>query len=302
MTPDRTWFLDVGQGHAALALSADRALLIDCPAGKEDVVRQQLVENEATLEHIFITHRDLDHCGGIPALLETPGAPHIHMHLGFAVPPQSNAKVRVKAVLSSIFSIVERDGLQLSLGECAGDTGHLGSISWALVSPSAVMIGQAALNDSANRASMMLLLESSGTRVLVTGDADDVAIRRLHEQGVDVTADALLVPHHGAQLTNLDQLLEMVSPSVAIVSVGRVNAYGHPHSTTLVEISATENTRLMCTQVSRFCHEGTLESQACAGSTCIQFGQEPLVLGADAHDERVAALDWPVCLKKALNA
>ena len=299
MSPDRAWFLDVGQGHAAVVVSDRWALIIDCPTGKDDSVRQLLGDENAKLEDIFITHRDLDHCGGIPALLENPGATHVHMHLGFALPPERKAKARIKAVLSSIFSIVERDGVRLSHSETAGVSGQLGSVTWQLLSPSAVMVGQAALNDQTNRASMVVLLESSGTRVLVMGDADDFAIQRMIDLDLDINVDALLVPHHGAKLSKLDALLERANPAVVVVSAGRVNGYGHPHASTLSRIAASRSVDLRCTQVSLTCHAGELADTACAGSSCVQFGGDPILVDGHAHRQRVAMLESPVCVNRS---
>jgi competence protein ComEC len=298
---DRAWILDVGQGHATLAVSGDRALVIDCPTGRDGIVRDRLVDENAVLEHVFITHRDLDHCGGIPSLLGDPGATHVHMHMGFAVPPQSDAKVRVKAVLSSIFSIVDRDGLHLSHGESAGAVGDLGSIGWRVLSPSAAMVGQAALSDTTNRASMVILLESTGTRVLVTGDADDVAIQRLGESTGEMEVDVLLVPHHGATLARLSELVRLTQPSVAVISAGRSNPYGHPHSSTLLELASNDEIRLVCTEVSKQCHVGDLEHASCAGSLCVEFGGDPIVVGSGEHDARIGELEWPICAKGALR-
>ena len=296
--PDRVWFLNVGQGHAALAISAGEAALVDCPGGKEDVVRSCLEDEAARLVHVFVTHRDLDHCGGVPAILESAGADHIHLNFGWALPPESDAKIRVKAVLSRIFSIVERDSLSLT-NEYEGANGTVGTVSWELLAPSITVVGVAALNDSVNTSSMVIRLTSNGCRVLITGDADDATLRRMFDGGVDLAADVLLVPHHGARLANLAEFLAKVEPHVVVVSAGRVNAFGHPRIETLLEVANRANAYLACTQVSRTCHSGDLASPDCAGSVCVDLAQPPLVRTAPTgHGDRVSGLDWPICIKK----
>jgi competence protein ComEC len=298
--PERVTFLDVGQGHAALVVSGGLALLVDCPTGQQTVVQTRLELEGARLEDIFVTHRDLDHCGGVPALLEICGARKIYLNFGWALPPGTRDKVKVKAVLSSIFSTVERDGLEL-LNAYAGDSGTLGKVRWQMVAPNTVDVGRSALNDNSNRSSMVMRVQAAGTTVLLTGDADDFAIQSLIDSGADLTADVLLVPHHGSKTRRLKELLSATGSSVAVVSAGRVNAFGHPHSDTLLELALRDGIYVACTQVSRSCHQGDLVDRACAGSVTVQLGTSPLILDQAAHRERIDGLAWPICEKKSLN-
>jgi competence protein ComEC len=49
--------------------------------------------------------------------------------------------------------------------------------------------------------------------------------------------EILKVAHHGSGDAGLDDLLELVQPRVAIVSVGVGNDYGHPASSTLAALA-----------------------------------------------------------------
>ncbi|HPQ97181.1 MAG TPA: DNA internalization-related competence protein ComEC/Rec2, partial [Thiolinea sp.] len=42
-------------------------------------------------------------------------------------------------------------------------------------------------------------------------------------------ADVMLVPHHGSKTSSTAALLRQVRPTVALISAGRTNRYGHPH-------------------------------------------------------------------------
>ena len=59
----------------------------------------------------------------------------------------------------------------------------------------------------------------------------------LLDEGVDLHADVLKVPHHGAA-TSLPEFFEAVDATVAVVSVGE-NTYGHPVPATLDAIAET---------------------------------------------------------------
>ena len=59
----------------------------------------------------------------------------------------------------------------------------------------------------------------------------------LLDEGVDLHADVLKVPHHGAA-TSIEPFFEAVDAEVAVVSVGP-NTYGHPVPEVLDWIRAT---------------------------------------------------------------
>jgi beta-lactamase superfamily II metal-dependent hydrolase len=48
----------------------------------------------------------------------------------------------------------------------------------------------------------------------------------------------LKVPHHGSRTSSTSALLAAVRPSIAVVSVGRRNPYGHPDPGVLARLAA----------------------------------------------------------------
>jgi competence protein ComEC len=48
-------------------------------------------------------------------------------------------------------------------------------------------------------------------------------------EGVDLHADVLKVGHHGSRTSTMEPFLEAVAPSIAIISAGYGNSFGHPH-------------------------------------------------------------------------
>jgi len=70
---------------------------------------------------------------------------------------------------------------------------------------------------------------------LFTGDSEAPVHRALIE-GFDLHADVLKVPHHGSKTTD-PALFAAVSPSLAVISVGAGNTFGHPHADTLTALS-----------------------------------------------------------------
>jgi competence protein ComEC len=53
------------------------------------------------------------------------------------------------------------------------------------------------------------------------------------ESGVDLDCDILKVAHHGSKYSSSREFIDACSPSVAVISVGRSNFYGHPSPETV---------------------------------------------------------------------
>jgi len=60
----------------------------------------------------------------------------------------------------------------------------------------------------------------------------------LLESGADVRADVLKAGHHGSPTSSSEAFLTAVQPSVAVISVGADNDYGHPGADVLARLEA----------------------------------------------------------------
>jgi competence protein ComEC len=83
-----------------------------------------------------------------------------------------------------------------------------------------------------NNASVVLLVESHGVRLLLTGDVEPAAQRALLHNLGDEPVDVLKVPHHGSSY-QAPELLQRLRPRLAVISVGAGNDYGHPARVTI---------------------------------------------------------------------
>jgi competence protein ComEC len=89
----------------------------------------------------------------------------------------------------------------------------------------------------ANDTSLVVRLSCAGRRVLLTGDISDIAVRRLLD-GVaggelDLRADVLVFPHHGAITKLTDEFVRAVDPSLVIISSRRAGSEITPRSSEL---------------------------------------------------------------------
>jgi competence protein ComEC len=91
----------------------------------------------------------------------------------------------------------------------------------------------ASLNDP-NEASTIALVEFGQTRFLLMGDAERDEEGWLMNHAFDqLHADVLKVGHHGSSTSSTDRFLAAVHPSLALISVGTDNMYGHPSADVL---------------------------------------------------------------------
>jgi competence protein ComEC len=86
-------------------------------------------------------------------------------------------------------------------------------------------------NLDVNGFSLIQVLSYGKFKVLLTGDAGSSTEDKIAAQVGKV--DVLKVPHHGSKTGMSDYFLSQINPSVAIISVGVNNKYGHPAKTAL---------------------------------------------------------------------
>lgn len=83
-----------------------------------------------------------------------------------------------------------------------------------------------------NAQSVVFLLEMQGTRWLFTGDmekaSEAIVLDYLKKQKDRDKIDVLKIAHHGSKTSTTTEWLEYWKPSLAVISVGAMNSYGHP--------------------------------------------------------------------------
>lgn len=209
-------FLDVGQGDAVLVLTPDgTTVLVD--GGPEANRLQDALERWGVrrFDMVVATHGDLDHIGGLEAIIET-------YQVGSLWHPGHRAgSDRYESLLVS----ARRNGVELSTPQ-PGWTARFGTVTVDVLGPAR---RYADINDE----SIVLRIATPSKSVLLTGDIGATAQQELGPVPVDV----LKVPHHGAATTNLEWLRATAAP-VAVISVG-ANDFGHPAEEVLAVLDAS---------------------------------------------------------------
>jgi len=87
---------------------------------------------------------------------------------------------------------------------------------------------QAATNSKHNNGSALLRLGFGRVGFLFTGDIEAAAESEFVEQGVNVRATVLKVPHHGSKSSSTAAFIDAVHPAVAVISDGYQNRFHFP--------------------------------------------------------------------------
>jgi competence protein ComEC len=214
----------VGQGDAlVLAAGAGSAVVVDAgpdPAAVDGCLRDLGVEQ---VPLVVLTHFHSDHVGGLAGVLR--GRSVAAVQVGPLGEPAEQAQM--------VRQVTKAAGVPLVSAQF-GEQRRVGDLRWQVVWPARVIRGE---ESAANNASIVLLAEIDGVRLLLTGDVEPLAQRALLGHGTLGPVDVLKVPHHGSA-HQAPVLLAAADPRVAVVSVGADNDYGHPAPSTMDELTA----------------------------------------------------------------
>jgi competence protein ComEC len=213
---------DMGQGHAVLVRTATHSLLYDTgprysaetDAGQRVLVPLLRAWGER-LDRIVISHQDSDHSGGAPAVM--------------AMQPQAD-------VWSSI---APEHPLRLlrPMQRCErGQSWVWDDVRFEVLHPQPADY-QRKLKPNALSCVLRVIDSQTGVSALLAGDIEAAQEHELVQSGQDLSADWLLVPHHGSATSSTQAFLDVVHPMVAMVQAGYRNRFGHPRPDVLERYS-----------------------------------------------------------------
>jgi competence protein ComEC len=224
----RITVLDVGQGDAILVEgSRGGRMLVDGGPDPDRLLVEldrRLPPWDRRLDVLILTHPHEDHVAGLALLLDRyrvgrvfeggmrgPGPGYAAWARALARP---EAPRRGTLVTGDRLAV---DDLRLQV--LWPDPGHV---------PREPPDAGRGIND----VSIVLLGEIDGRRILLTGDVEDDVDPILAKRGIP-KIDFLKVAHHGSGTASTVAFLGVARPSLAVVSAGADNPYGHPAKSTL---------------------------------------------------------------------
>lgn len=227
---------DVGQGDGlVLATAPGEAVVVDAgpdPDAMDSCLKRLGVTRVPLL---VLTHFHADHVDGIAGVLRGRRVGAVES-TAVLDPPGGVAAVREE---------LGRAGVALTIAPF-GRTRRLGDLTLQVLHPDlAVPVPGAGDGSSANDASVVLLAETHGLRVLLTGDVEPPGQADLARLLPRLDVDVLKVPHHGSSHQDVGWLTSLRAELV-LVSVGADNDYGHP-SGRILDILRRHGSRVLRT-------------------------------------------------------
>jgi len=225
--------IDVGQGDSLLLLFPQgKRVVIDSGGvleyGRvkrkpnldmgEDVVSPYLWNRGIRkLDVLVATHAHADHVGGALALLDNfhPEELWVGSNPPEELVAQATARgVRVLELRATV--PFEYSGAQVEV----------------LSPPEDYAAAKTGNNDS-----LAFRIAYGSTSFLLTGDMESPMEYRLLADGRLSHADVLKVGHHGSKTSTTQPFLDAVSPSIALISSGYANSFGHPHPSVIERLT-----------------------------------------------------------------
>lgn len=216
-------FIDVGQGDAILIHINNKNILIDSgpKESSSSLINHLDKYNIHTINYLIATHPHEDHIGNMSYVIkkynilsfyspkcESKGKTYENM-----IDALKNKSLKINVLKSNNTPIVIDKNLSLTVlspqGNNCSDIKNL------------------------NNCSAVILLRYKNTSFLLTGDAEKEIEQSILNKNTNIKADVLKLGHHGSDSSSTENFLKAVSPSLAIISVGKDNSYGHPHKKTL---------------------------------------------------------------------
>lgn len=250
---------DVGQGDGILITSGFWQALID--AGPDDKILecldQQLPFWDKQIEVAVATHPDRDHIGGFAFVAER------YVITQWWATNQFKSSDTFKHFLQLLDQarLEKVPIIQPQMGDHTKWAGDIDVLVWW---PSAAMVQQWSNSSSAqfltsaenilsasnqaleskndqdtndtNSGSITLFLQINQVSVVLTGDLGIPQEKILMTMGLPTKATVLKVGHHGSKTSSDASFINRLSPEVALIGVGKNNAYHHPNLDVLAKL------------------------------------------------------------------
>lgn len=208
---------DVGQGDALILRGSGGGIVV-VDAGPDPRAVDRCLGDASVdrIDLLVLTHHHADHMDGVPGVLDGRS-------VAAALVSPLREPVEQAERLDDFLS-----GTPTSIAR-AGDRHEVGGVAMTVLWPSRVIRGP---ESAPNNASVVLLAEVAGVRLLLLGDVEVSAQVALRTSIAGPGVDVVKVAHHGSRFQD-PALASWTAGRVAIVSVGEGNRYGHPAPETL---------------------------------------------------------------------
>jgi competence protein ComEC len=214
-----TSFLDVGQGDAILIQKGSQQVLVDggpSPQAIALALSEEMPFWDRTIDLVVLTHPHADHITGLVEVLNR------YEVMQVLYPDLEYESL----VYDEWLDLIEEKNIEYTLAE-AGQRIDFGTgVILEVLNPQTPFLTGAESDIDNN--GVVLRLEMGQVSFLLTADILREAELELITRRADLTSTVLKAAHHGSDTSTSEELLAVVSPRLAVISVGEDNPFDHP--------------------------------------------------------------------------
>lgn len=217
-------FVDIGQGDCIIIREPfnRRVMMIDTggklnfghrrPVPGRDVATRTSINYLKSrginhIDTIYLSHRDADHIGYLPTVLQSMRVRRIAVPAGMEKQPVLTRKVG-GVNQPQIIPVTDQH---------------------PSIDPELKILHPFAPGNAQNGDSMVLTGCFGGKQFVFTGDLDRAGECAVLDHYPQLHADVLKLGHHGSRTASDDRFLDQLHPQWGIISAGRFNRYHHPN-------------------------------------------------------------------------
>jgi competence protein ComEC len=224
--------IDVGQGDAvAMRTPRGRWILIDAgrawrggDAGRATVI-PYIRRHGGSIAAFVLSHPHADHAGGAATVVRAL-RPDVFWDGAYVGTSETYREALVSAGASGVTWERVRPGNRRVIDD----------VEFEFLAPDSAWTREL---DDPNEASVVVRARYGAVRFLLVGDAEREEEQwLLARDSLALRAEVLKVGHHGSSTSTTARFLRAVRPTIALVSVGAGNTYGHPSAQVLASLAA----------------------------------------------------------------
>lgn len=232
-------FCDVGQGDAILIYRKTTQMLVD--GGPNNKVLTCLGRHmpfyDRRIETVIVTHPQADHMNGIIDVIKRYNVMQLIMG------PEGNNTAGYRDLRSKI-----QESRFNVRNVYSRDTIRMGEVKFNVVWPErGWVLGADTEKTDLNEFGISGRLTYGDFDVMLTADVDQGVEQDEIATGLLRQVEVLKVPHHGSKTGMTEEWLRIISPELAVISVGK-NSYGHPTKEAL-DLLSSKGARVLRTDM-----------------------------------------------------